>query len=193
METDHQTLETTSDQVVCTSDDQGPSQARSYECTFCKRGFSTAQALGGHMNIHRKDKAKLKKASNEAQQYSLDITKPASLFSPIPTNAKDPLQAMYSEERSKIAWPNWIVSGEDDTTIRAQTRVGEPQKLTFLGETPSNTRDRMLTSQDMISTVNAGKGLSSGQGSSGAELDLELRLGPEPHGPSKATGTKKFF
>ncbi|KAL7113062.1 hypothetical protein ACP275_04G039900 [Erythranthe tilingii] len=27
---------------------------RSYECVFCKRGFNTAQALGGHMNIHRK-------------------------------------------------------------------------------------------------------------------------------------------
>ncbi|KAJ8764602.1 hypothetical protein K2173_006474 [Erythroxylum novogranatense] len=31
---------------------------RSYECTFCKRGFTNAQALGGHMNIHRKDRAK---------------------------------------------------------------------------------------------------------------------------------------
>ncbi|KAI3678832.1 hypothetical protein L6452_38135 [Arctium lappa] len=31
---------------------------RSYECIFCKRGFTTAQALGGHMNIHRKDRAK---------------------------------------------------------------------------------------------------------------------------------------
>lgn len=29
---------------------------RSYECVFCKGGFNTAQALGGHMNIHRKDK-----------------------------------------------------------------------------------------------------------------------------------------
>ncbi|XP_040381604.1 zinc finger protein STAMENLESS 1-like [Oryza brachyantha] len=27
-----------------------------YECTFCKRGFTNAQALGGHMNIHRKDR-----------------------------------------------------------------------------------------------------------------------------------------
>lgn len=31
---------------------------RSYDCTFCKRGFTNAQALGGHMNIHRKDRAK---------------------------------------------------------------------------------------------------------------------------------------
>ncbi|CAK7327995.1 unnamed protein product [Dovyalis caffra] len=30
---------------------------RSYECSFCKRGFTNAQALGGHMNIHRKDRA----------------------------------------------------------------------------------------------------------------------------------------
>ncbi|KAE8686075.1 basic helix-loop-helix family protein [Hibiscus syriacus] len=28
---------------------------RSYECVFCRRGFTTAQALGGHMNIHRKE------------------------------------------------------------------------------------------------------------------------------------------
>ncbi|OIV90677.1 hypothetical protein TanjilG_23790 [Lupinus angustifolius] len=34
---------------------------RSYECTYCKRGFANAQALGGHMNIHRKDRAKAKK------------------------------------------------------------------------------------------------------------------------------------
>ncbi|EXB55538.1 Transcriptional regulator TAC1 [Morus notabilis] len=33
---------------------------RSYECTYCKRGFTNAQALGGHMNIHRKDRAKTK-------------------------------------------------------------------------------------------------------------------------------------
>ncbi|XP_057798039.1 zinc finger protein 10-like [Salvia miltiorrhiza] len=33
---------------------------RSYECVFCKRGFNTAQALGGHMNIHRKDRARNK-------------------------------------------------------------------------------------------------------------------------------------
>lgn len=39
------------------------SAKRSYECTFCKRGFTNAQALGGHMNIHRKDRAKAKQTT----------------------------------------------------------------------------------------------------------------------------------
>ncbi|KAG6535894.1 hypothetical protein ZIOFF_000925 [Zingiber officinale] len=37
--------------------------SRSFDCTFCKRGFSNAQALGGHMNLHRRDKARLKRTS----------------------------------------------------------------------------------------------------------------------------------
>ncbi|CAA0836374.1 Probable transcriptional regulator RABBIT EARS [Striga hermonthica] len=33
---------------------------RSYSCTFCHREFRSAQALGGHMNVHRRDRARLK-------------------------------------------------------------------------------------------------------------------------------------
>ncbi|KAJ7960152.1 putative Transcriptional regulator SUPERMAN [Quillaja saponaria] len=33
---------------------------RSYSCSFCKREFKSAQALGGHMNVHRRDRARLK-------------------------------------------------------------------------------------------------------------------------------------
>nr|XP_043633691.1 zinc finger protein 10-like [Erigeron canadensis] len=33
---------------------------RSYSCSFCRREFRSAQALGGHMNVHRREKAKLK-------------------------------------------------------------------------------------------------------------------------------------
>nr|XP_043607028.1 transcriptional regulator SUPERMAN-like [Erigeron canadensis]XP_043607029.1 transcriptional regulator SUPERMAN-like [Erigeron canadensis]XP_043607030.1 transcriptional regulator SUPERMAN-like [Erigeron canadensis] len=32
---------------------------RSYTCTFCRREFRSAQALGGHMNVHRRDRARL--------------------------------------------------------------------------------------------------------------------------------------
>lgn len=41
-------------------------EGRFYECIFCKRGFTNAQALGGHMNIHRKDKAKTKQKAKQS-------------------------------------------------------------------------------------------------------------------------------
>ncbi|KAL7144911.1 hypothetical protein ABFS83_07G042800 [Erythranthe nasuta] len=47
---------------------------RSYECTFCKRGFTNAQALGGHMNIHRKDKAKAKQKINRDDEITSNTT-----------------------------------------------------------------------------------------------------------------------
>ncbi|CAO2822726.1 unnamed protein product [Amaranthus hypochondriacus] len=43
---------------------------RSYTCNFCKKGFSNAQALGGHMNIHRRDRAKLRKTSSNDEDHS---------------------------------------------------------------------------------------------------------------------------
>ncbi|XP_020211636.1 transcriptional regulator SUPERMAN [Cajanus cajan] len=48
-ETDDPSSEQNNDETIGTG--------RSYECIFCKRGFTTAQALGGHMNIHRKERA----------------------------------------------------------------------------------------------------------------------------------------
>ncbi|KAF8118791.1 hypothetical protein N665_0002s0100 [Sinapis alba] len=36
---------------------------RSYSCSFCGREFKSAQALGGHMNVHRRDRARLKEQS----------------------------------------------------------------------------------------------------------------------------------
>ncbi|XP_047337149.1 transcriptional regulator SUPERMAN-like [Impatiens glandulifera] len=49
---------------------------RSYDCIFCKRGFTTAQALGGHMNIHRKDRAKAKPTSATKSYAILKQTEP---------------------------------------------------------------------------------------------------------------------
>lgn len=33
---------------------------RFYTCSFCQREFRSAQALGGHMNVHRRDRARLR-------------------------------------------------------------------------------------------------------------------------------------
>ncbi|KAL7601280.1 hypothetical protein Lser_V15G25987 [Lactuca serriola] len=40
---------------------------RSYTCSFCRREFRSAQALGGHMNVHRRDRARLKQSPNNNQ------------------------------------------------------------------------------------------------------------------------------
>ncbi|KAJ6405731.1 hypothetical protein OIU84_013652 [Salix udensis] len=52
--------------------DQDTGTGRSYECVFCKRGFTTAQALGGHMNIHRKDRAKSRPGSVPSLSSKVD-------------------------------------------------------------------------------------------------------------------------
>ncbi|CAH1446776.1 unnamed protein product [Lactuca virosa] len=61
MEPNHSTPENSDDAITSTTTtvEEQHQQSRSYECTFCKRGFTNAQALGGHMNIHRKHKATL--------------------------------------------------------------------------------------------------------------------------------------
>ncbi|XP_052179831.1 transcriptional regulator SUPERMAN-like [Diospyros lotus] len=51
------------DQTPAPNNSEVAGTGRSYECVYCKRGFTTAQALGGHMNIHRKDKAKTRPAA----------------------------------------------------------------------------------------------------------------------------------
>ncbi|KAL4295585.1 hypothetical protein GQ457_12G004160 [Hibiscus cannabinus] len=40
-----------------------PWPPRSYTCSFCKREFRSAQALGGHMNAHRRERARLLRQS----------------------------------------------------------------------------------------------------------------------------------
>ena len=36
------------------------SSSSSYTCGYCKRDFRSAQALGGHMNVHRRERARLR-------------------------------------------------------------------------------------------------------------------------------------
>lgn len=201
MESDQATQEN-SDQVMTSDDQQGASQAaKSYECTFCKRGFSNAQALGGHMNIHRKDKAKLKQVSSsntiETKQHQphrvLDIPKMPSSYSPMPPTVNSSEHSKPSNhdlERTTIRtspWP-WFLK-EGDITVRHidPNHVGQVQQLPLFAQTPSENKDHQNPG---IQQVHGEKGLPP----SSSELDLELRLGPEPQDSSStANTTRKFF
>ncbi|KAK8617204.1 hypothetical protein V6N13_080122 [Hibiscus sabdariffa] len=41
---------------------------RSYSCSFCGREFTSAQALGGHMNVHRRDRARARLKQSPSSQ-----------------------------------------------------------------------------------------------------------------------------
>ena len=53
-----------------------PWPPRSYTCSFCRKEFKSAQALGGHMNVHRRDRARLRQsppAEGQAHMFNLNL------------------------------------------------------------------------------------------------------------------------
>ncbi|KDP42208.1 hypothetical protein JCGZ_02938 [Jatropha curcas] len=98
----------------------GESQVRSYECTFCNRGFANSQALGGHMNIHRKDKAQLKQHSIDYyRQLCIEIPKNtvSPSFPPYPSMAdfNKSSQNLYSS----INWA-WFHNPQQPQLLQGQ-------------------------------------------------------------------------
>ncbi|XP_057470964.1 zinc finger protein 10-like [Actinidia eriantha] len=71
---------------------------RSYSCSFCKREFRSAQALGGHMNVHRRDRARLKQSpisphdedrhhqQHQNYHHHIDVQYPSRIHNPNPNS-----------------------------------------------------------------------------------------------------------
>ncbi|XP_050369287.1 transcriptional regulator TAC1-like [Argentina anserina] len=187
--------------------------AKSYECTFCRRGFSNAQALGGHMNIHRKDKAKLKQVSSSShivetkqqQRVPLEIPQMPHSYSPIlpkinrRTTSVEAMNMPDSDHIEKTttpirgsSWPaDWFLSDkEGDNQLGHLAQV---QQLPLLSQASSDQDHQNQGGQQQQQQQLEDY---EDQREKGSDLDLELRLGPEPQESSskyaKAT-TRKFF
>ena len=119
------------------------------------------------MNIHRKDKAKLKQITTCTQQFQNP-----NFYSP-------------KKEEKVIAskLPNWIFS---DTHMGGQMQM---PKLPLFEETALNKE----ANQDRVGNIGKEKELSSSHEYEEPELDLELRLGHEPQELSTTKGMKKFL
>ncbi|KAJ0984024.1 hypothetical protein J5N97_002380 [Dioscorea zingiberensis] len=154
--------------------------ARSYDCIFCKRGFSNAQALGGHMNIHRKDKARLKQPP-----YDVDDRTSSSSVS-----IKDSVVSSYSLSTRNFS-SSRLSHGEH--IIGASTTL--PFKWPWIAALP---REQDIQEEvgrggeDNIETCTHSNNRQEGGEPEAMELDLELRLGPEPPRASM-TSLKEFL
>ncbi|KGN65749.1 transcriptional regulator TAC1 [Cucumis sativus] len=169
------------------------STVRSYECNFCKRGFTNAQALGGHMNIHRKEKAKLKQSittsslSSSPNKMVVDTPKMMSTPTRLPWVVISP-STRKEHGRSK--------GGLEETLISEEFQ----QLPLFVENNPSNMDQNLEIRQVLPIDVDCDSklGSPSRHGSSVSELDLELRLGPEPQNSTSSSSlptgrTTHFF
>ncbi|GLT37502.1 hypothetical protein SLA2020_118150 [Shorea laevis] len=169
--------------------------SRSYSCSFCQKGFSNAQALGGHMNIHRRDRAKLREQTSDETMLSLDVATGNQLDHSQDFEDKGVIVLESSIEgksssSSSSSTPKWPFS---------LSKEGEIQQLpNLLFKEPS-----ISTGEDDVKASEGGRWENEERmplvrwSSSGDRrgLDLELRLGPEPD-QDQATTTKstiKFF
>lgn len=168
---------TTTTTTTTTSDDQDSSSGhtitRSYKCSFCQRGFSNAQALGGHMNIHRKDRARLKTTA-----LSMDTTTTTkNQFSPHHLQAQESSSCSSVDERCSSQKRRPIIETADSDNNNNNN--GE-LNLSLCIETSSSSNE--LKDESNIRHVKRSmhhqQQLSPGAPQK-SELDLELRLGPD--------------
>lgn len=163
-------------------EEQPQSQARSYDCTFCKRGFSNAQALGGHMNLHRKDRAKLKQPSIHDQEM---ITSEVGFLRQSSSSLRQELEQVADdhEKRPPSGFSWFLPRDHEDQFFKGQgSHEICPRKLQFFDDSPTNRVEfcaRNLQRTTMERKTELGR--EGDVSSTGKEvLDLELRLGHEP-------------
>ncbi|KAF1895569.1 hypothetical protein Lal_00041849 [Lupinus albus] len=166
---------------------------KSYSCSFCKRGFTNAQALGGHMNTHRRDRARLKQ-SYEENMISLDMS--------IKNTNND--HDDHAPQKGKVAGsenlPQYIPSFVDSVVVQMiedkkgyldlELKLGSDMEEEQTLSTRKNYK-KPFTFSDKDNDLGylRGKRIEGKK----VELDLELRLGTEPQETAPTLSTIEFF
>ncbi|KAK1428970.1 hypothetical protein QVD17_17811 [Tagetes erecta] len=139
--------------LVSTNINTNGEESRCYTCTFCKRGFSNAQALGGHMNVHRRDRAaRLQADDQHEEQSSSDHHHPHD-------EAEGSKRPWFLTQANNHKYSRNKKDDDDDVKSKKQSLL----QLSLCIH-PSSTSHHYDHSSNKLS-------------SSPAEVDLELRLG----------------
>lgn len=172
---------------------------RSYTCTFCRREFRSAQALGGHMNVHRRDRARLHQLSPGSDPLPSSASPPPLMFPTQELVASGALCLFYPFPTSNpVFTPSRITSSSLDSPSTLLSI--SPYSANSLIPPSSSSTDFLVAKGTHHATVSRSAKVESNRtmnnnkkkddtnnsssNSSGAsgfeELDLELRLGQKP-------------
>lgn len=105
---------------------------RSYSCSFCRREFKSAQALGGHMNVHRRDRARLKQSPSPHREGEVLLQNP-HILNPCTSVQYSPKICTYLYKRN---------SDSDQEVLTSPIRVSAPPTSTKID---SESEDKTTT------------------------------------------------
>jgi hypothetical protein len=165
---------------------------RSYSCSFCQREFRSAQALGGHMNVHRRDRALLRLGSSpddgpdeqpKQQGPFLDraASNPSTTAPPPPPPSY--LASITKESKNKLFMTMRVEAADecdDDVELRMlKRRRLDPPLPIFVQTTVS-----FVAAHGVDHDAKVPKEIISNPSSIlplvDEQVDLELRLGTSP-------------
>jgi hypothetical protein len=166
---------------------------RSYSCSFCQREFRSAQALGGHMNVHRRDRALLRQGSSSYDGQEAPVEKPQQrpFFSratpPDPSTTVPPssyLASIIKESKNKQVFMTMRVEDTDqydDVELRRMKRRRLDPPLPIFAQTTVS----LVAAHEVDHDAKVSKEIISNPSSipplvDQQEVDLELRLGTSP-------------
>ncbi|MCD7447766.1 Transcription factor [Datura stramonium] len=172
---------------------------RFYTCSFCRREFRSAQALGGHMNVHRRDRVRL----NQTPSNSSLTTFPNSNTNLLVQNQEflpnGGLCLVYSMPnynpnfgtiKSSAMDPSNLVSNNISPFLR-NNLMSSPSS-NFNVNRQSHTNNIISSSSFNTSEASASNSTSNDNNRDNGEdeIDLELRLGWRSISNTKMTGYK---
>ncbi|CAK9184776.1 unnamed protein product [Ilex paraguariensis] len=174
---------------------------RSYSCSFCRREFRSAQALGGHMNVHRRDRARLKQSpspQNEILHHqnnfnhilnpctSLDVQHPSQICTLLYNPSSDADHRVFASPSSAsgVKAPPTLTYGDEKTLVPPFSPIfHEFHKRTSISSPPSRSNmaaDRHHHILDFKNEEKNSKILESNGGVKGeyvtADLSVSLNL-----------------
>ncbi|KAH7841962.1 hypothetical protein Vadar_014490 [Vaccinium darrowii] len=175
-----------------------PWPPRSYTCAFCKREFRSAQALGGHMNVHRRDRARLRQSPprNGDDDYPFLNLNLSPNPNPNPNQSHDyppftptliPMVSPSSDHHlsglssspcsaSPSGIKKWVMLHNKAGNAADLAKIKAAKTLVGFGEFEDFTRDRRFEVVKKAGIVRLDLEIGLVEDSR-EDLDLELRLG----------------